>query len=61
MSEEKLKLYEGVVWLKGSNEPGQRVSVYAVGPLDAKKKVQEQYGKDIIVSLENKEDSERPR
>lgn len=61
MSEEKLKLYEGLVWQRGSNEPGQRVAVYAVGPLEAKKKVQEQYGADIIVSLENKEDAERPR
>lgn len=61
MSGEILKLYEGVIWRKGTDEPGQRVSVYAAGPLEAKKKVQEQYGNDIIVSLESKEDSERPR
>jgi CRISPR/Cas system type I-B associated protein Csh2 (Cas7 group RAMP superfamily) len=61
MSEEIMKLYEGVIWMKGSDELGQRVSVYATGPLEAKKKVQEQYGNDIIVSLKNKEDSERPR
>jgi hypothetical protein len=56
-----VKLYLAMVWVSGSNRPGQRVSVHAESLGEAKKKLEAEYGEGNVFDLHNEEDAARPR
>jgi hypothetical protein len=56
-----VKLYRAMVWVAGSERPGQRVSVLAENLGEAKKKLETEYGEGNVFDLHNEEDAARPR
>jgi hypothetical protein len=56
-----VKLYRAMVWVGGSDQPGQRVSVLAENLDEAKKKLETEYGAGKVFDLHNEEDAARPR
>ncbi|MCB9688324.1 MAG: hypothetical protein H6735_25015 [Alphaproteobacteria bacterium] len=49
------------MWTKDSEKPGQRVTVRARNLDEARKLVEEQFGKEITCSIWNEEDANRTR
>ena len=56
-----MKLYRAMVWKDGSDKPGQRVSVLAENLVEAKEKLEAEYGEGNVFDLHNEEDAARPR
>ena len=56
-----LKLYRAMIWVRDSDRPGQRVSVFAENLKEAKEKLEEEYGEGNVFDLHNEEDAARPR
>ncbi len=56
-----VKLYRAMIWVSGSDRPGQRVSVLAESLGEAKKKLEAEYGEGSVFDLHNEEDAARPR
>jgi hypothetical protein len=55
------KLYKAIIWVDGSDKPGQRVSVVADGIAEARQKLEAEYGTGNVYYLHNEEDAARPR
>jgi hypothetical protein len=55
------KLYKAIIWVDGSEKPGQRVSVTADSITEAKQKLEAKYGAGNVYNLHNEEDAARPR
>jgi ribosomal protein L31E len=55
------KLYKAMIWIQGSDQPGQRVSVAARNLEEAKGKLEAEYGKGNVYYLRNEEDAAAPR
>jgi hypothetical protein len=56
-----LREYLAMIWTSDPNRPGQRVTVLAESLDDARKKLEEEYGKGNIYYLRNEEDANKPR
>lgn len=56
-----MKTYEAVIWDDHPNKPGRRVSVVAEDIDDAKRRLEEEYGKGHVFNLRNEEEATRPR
>jgi hypothetical protein len=59
--EENMKEYKAIVWDRGPDAPGKRVSVMARSLAEATERLEAEYGKDIPLSVYNEEDADRPR
>jgi hypothetical protein len=55
------RLYRAIIWIRGSDRPGQRVSVIARDLDEAKKKLESEYGEGNVFDLHNEEDAAAPR
>jgi hypothetical protein len=56
-----MKLYRAIIWIRGSDRPGQRVNVLAETLKEAKEKLEAEYGEGNVFDLHNEEDAARPR
>lgn len=56
-----VKVYQAIIWIKGSEKPGERVSVTAETLSEAKEKLESEYGQGNVFDLHNEEDASRPR
>jgi len=56
-----MKLYRAMIWIRGSDRPGLRVSVLAETLMEAKEKLEAEYGRGNVFDLHNVEDAARPR
>ena len=56
-----LKIYDAIIWIVGSDEPGKRVTVSAENGDIAKEKLRKEFGEEIIITLHNEEDASQPR
>ena len=56
-----MKLYKVIVWGPGEGAIGKRIEIMANGPIEAKAKLQSQYGPGHTFSIHNEEDANRPR
>lgn len=54
-----MRPYKAIVWVR--DEPGERVSLLAESPDQAKQELRARYGEDIVITLWNEEDAARPR
>lgn len=55
------RLYRAVIWIRNSDEPGERVTVLAEDLDDAERQLKQEHGDDIVFSLYNDEDAASPR
>lgn len=56
-----LKLYHAIILDPTKNKLGERVTILAESPLEAKKQLEKRYGKGMVFDLHNEEDANRPR
>ena len=56
-----VRSYRATIWIRGSDRPGQRVSVLAENLQEAKEKLEAEYGEGNVFDLHNEEDAARPR
>ena len=57
----KLREYVAVVWKKDSDEPGVHEHFYARDHVEARARLEEKFGPDILVSLTDVEAADKPR
>lgn len=55
------KLYKAIVWSKGPNEPGMRVSVMATDPIQARALLEQQYGVGTVFFVRNDDEAKSRR
>jgi hypothetical protein len=55
------KVYKAMIWIEGSDRPGQRVSVLARNVEEARRKLEREYGEGNVYYLRNEEDAAAPR
>ena len=55
------KRYQAIIWLKGSDLPGRRISVIARSVEEAKSKLEAEHGQGNVFDLHNEEDAAAPR
>lgn len=53
--------YQAIVWGQDSSKPGERTIVLAEDLDDAERQLKQKYGEDIVFSLFNEEDADKPR
>jgi hypothetical protein len=58
-NQEELKEYVGVIWL--GDEPGRRISVWAVSASAAVEKVEDEFGEGHVYTIRNLKDAHTPR
>lgn len=58
---ESERIYRAIVWRERSNESGERTTVLADDLDDAERQLKQKYGEDIVFSLYNEEDADKPR
>ncbi|WP_137933929.1 hypothetical protein [Mesorhizobium comanense] len=56
-----VKVYKAIIRTVDPDKPGERVSILAENLDEAKRQLEEEYGKGNVFSLYNEEDAERPR
>ncbi len=56
-----MKLYKAMVWKPAEVELGRRTSVLAETLMEAKAKLEEQYGAGTVFNLHNEDDAAVPR
>lgn len=59
MAAEKTRTYKAIVWV--GDRPGQRLTLEATDLEQAEKYLREKFGQDIVFTLYNEEDANRPR
>jgi hypothetical protein len=59
--ENKLKLYQAIIWLQNQDAVGLRVELLAENLANARKKLEAKHGKGNVYNLHNKEDADNPR
>ena len=57
----KERLYCAIIWVKGSDRAGERVTVYALSLADAQERLELRYGKGNVFDLHNPDDADKPR
>lgn len=57
----KLRTYNAIIWSPDPTTAGQRVTVMAESLLEAKKKLEDQYGAGNVYHLHNPDDARRIR
>jgi hypothetical protein len=53
--------YQAIVWTRDESRPGERLTLLAVSLDDARAQIEAKFGTDIVCSLWNEEDRNRPR
>ena len=61
MSDTDKRVYLAMVWRNGPEKPGERVSVLAKDLHEARRLLEEAYGKGNVFYLRNPEDAEKIR
>ena len=56
-----MKTYKAMVWPKGPDHPGHRVSVLAASLDEARTQLEAEHGKGSVFDLHNDDDASRPR
>ena len=56
-----MREYKAIVWAKDPNATGQRVTYEAENLEQAEKLLVQQFGSDVVYTLWNEEDANRPR
>jgi hypothetical protein len=59
--ETQQKIYKAMIWDRSPDKPGERVSVLAENLSDAKRQLEEKYGKGNVYDLHNDEDANKAR
>jgi hypothetical protein len=60
MNESK-RPYRAVVWGHDPTKPGERVTLLAYDLEEAERQLKEKYGEEIVFTLYNEDDADRPR
>ncbi len=58
---ERKRIYQAVIWELDSDKPGMHTTVLADDLEEAERKLRQQYGEGVVVSLHNQEDADEPR
>jgi hypothetical protein len=61
MDEDKMKIFNAMIWGDDPDKPGRRVTVLAKDLDDAKRQLEAKYGESHVFDLHNEEDAARPR
>lgn len=61
INENKKRIYQAIVWRQGEDQVGERTTVLADDLETAERELKQRYGEDIIFSLYNEEDANKPR
>lgn len=61
MPENDQKLYRAIVWRGGPDQLGERVSILANDATEAKRLLEEKYGKGHVYNLHNEKEAQEPR
>jgi hypothetical protein len=61
MSDANKRLYLAIVWRNGPDKPGERVSVLAKDLKEARRLLEEAYGKGNVFNLHNPDDAKKIR
>lgn len=56
-----LREYKAIVWTDDPTQPGQRVTLLAKSLTEAREKLKENYGKDLVCTLYNEDDQQKLR
>ncbi|WP_426525385.1 hypothetical protein [Bradyrhizobium sp. McL0615] len=56
-----MKTYEAMVWEDNLEKPDRRVTLAAESLDDAKRQLEEKFGKGHVFNLHNEEDAKKPR
>jgi len=59
--ETEMKLYKAIIWKRGSDTAGLRVTTYAHSLAEAKEKLESEYGVGNVYDLHNEEEASRLR
>jgi len=60
MGEQKTREYQALVWVEGQDR-GERLSLFATSLDDARRQLEERYGREIKSSIWNEDDAAKPR
>ena len=61
MGEDRTREYQAIVWAEDPNGPGERIVLSATSLEEAREQIDKKYGPNIVVSLWNEDDSNKPR
>lgn len=61
MTENDQKLYHAIVWREGPDQLGERVTILAKDSTEAKRLLEEKYGKGHVYNLHNEEEAQESR
>lgn len=56
-----VRIYKATIWTEDPDKPGEHVSILAENLHEARRRLEEEYGKGYFFSLYNEEDAKRPR
>ena len=59
--ERKTREYQAIVWAEDPNGPGERIVLFATSLEDAREQIDKKFGPNIVVSLWNEADANKPR
>ena len=59
MDQNSKKIYTAIVWV--DDQAGDRIEVEAANPEEARSVVEDLYGKEIVATIWNEEDANKPR
>jgi hypothetical protein len=61
VAEESIRKYQAIVWAGDPNDPGERIVLSAASLEEAREQIDKKYGPNIVVSLWNEDDANKPR
>ena len=56
-----MKTYRAIIWEDDPEKPGRRMSILAEGLDEARRRLEEEYGKGHVFDLHSEEDAKLPR
>lgn len=59
--QEHKQIYRAIIWKPDPDQPGERITVLADDLDEARKILEEQYGKDSVFYLYSEDDADKPR
>lgn len=60
MNEEK-RVFQAIIWTQEAGKAGERTTVLADNLDDAERQIKRKYGSDIVFSVFDEKDADRPR
>ena len=61
MAENRLREYQAIVWAEDTSGPGERLVLLAFSLDEARAQIDKKYGPNIVVSLWNEDDANKPQ